>query len=161
LPNLIIGQTSPPKAYQIKSRETLPSETTMLSPLTDLDKVCFEHVIFAWLGIPNDAAIGLCPLVRGLLGSGSTRWSNCLLLSAEHNCTLTYTNPPDLCQYPIPLNMKNMTMVALALFHHTSRKIGKPMDPTCVTSAQFNTFRVEEYNPVTPPSPLEDPQARR
>jgi hypothetical protein len=69
---------------------------------------------------------------------------------AEHICTLTYTNPPNPFEYPAPLNMKNMTMMALALFHHASRKIGRPMEPTSITRVQFNTFHVEEYDPVTP-----------
>jgi hypothetical protein len=43
-----------------------------------------------------------------------------------------------------------MTMVALALFHHASRKIGRPMDPMSISNTQFNTFRIEDYDPVTP-----------
>jgi hypothetical protein len=118
----------------------------MSSPPIDLD----EHVIFAWLGIPNNTASGLNPLVRALLGSGVTRWCDLLLLSAEHICTLTCTTPLNPFEDPAPLNMKNMTMVALALFHCAFRKIGRPVEPMSITSAQFNTFRVEECDLVTP-----------
>jgi hypothetical protein len=62
----------------------------MSTPMTDVDEARFEQVIFERLGIPNDATSGLNPLVRALLESGITRWSNFLMLSAEHIHTLTY-----------------------------------------------------------------------
>jgi hypothetical protein len=108
----------------------------MTTPVPDLDEERFEHVIFKWLIIPNDTTSRLNPLVRALLGSRVTRWSNFLMPLAEHICNLTYQNPPSPYEHPVPLNMKNMTLVELTLFHHASRKIGRPMDPKSIKNTE-------------------------
>jgi hypothetical protein len=127
------------------------SETTMATPAPELNEQCFKHAIFEWLAIPNVTTSGMNPLVRALLGSGVTRWSYFLMPLAENIRNLTYQNPPSPYEHPVSLNMKNVIMVALTLFHHASRKIGRHMDLKSITNAQFNTFCVEEYGPVTPP----------
>jgi hypothetical protein len=59
-------------------------------------------------------------------------------------CNLTCTMPTSPVPVPIHVVQKNMVMVALAQFHHASRKIRKSMDPMSVSQQGFNTFCVEE-----------------
>jgi hypothetical protein len=107
-------------------------------------------MLHTWVAVPNDGNAGRVSPVRALVENGVTWWSHFALLTTNQVRTLSHVTPHSQNPVQVPLAQMNPVMVTLALHHHGSRELGKPLDPLSVNQTEFHTFREEVHDTQTP-----------
>jgi hypothetical protein len=116
----------------------------------DINIERFEWLPYTWFEILPNAITSSVPVVNALERTSVRKWSDLILLTRDQVSNLSHQSPITMEITPLHVNQKEMVTVALALHHHISRKMGKPMDPMSMSTLEFDLFRVNHYRPELP-----------
>ena len=125
--------------------------TRTVSQATDVANL--KHIGVEWIG-EAEPTWSDSDTYRALQGAGVITASDLLSLTEQDLQGLivpgTAANDPS---YPLALIKKRKLIIALALYHESSRAAGKPLCITGATRANFDHYRTSQYDPsrkITP-----------
>ena len=108
------------------------------------DKSHLKSTLATCLGVTvtSDADYLADDHVRALTYTGVEGWSDLVSLSKEDILSLTING-----NTPLQLIKKRKLACLVAYYHITSREMKGPVDPTSITKALYDGFRVGKYRP--------------